>query len=112
MTTPLLTAMTVRWYGGGTRRVGTVGRTGHWYKAGGGLVPVRWAFVRDQAGTHREAYFSTTDTTLTPAQIITHYASRWNVGTTFQEMRSALGLETTRGWSEKAVRRAAPCLFG
>jgi hypothetical protein len=28
--------MTVNWYGGGTRRVGTVGRTGHWYKAGEG----------------------------------------------------------------------------
>jgi hypothetical protein len=111
-TTPLLTAMTVRWYGGGTRRVGTVGRTGHWYKAGEGLVPLRWVFVRDQAGTHREEYFFTTDTTLTPAQIIAHYASRWNIETTFQEMRAHLGLETTRGWCEKTVLRAAPCLFG
>lgn len=27
-------------------------------------------------------------------------------------MRSYLGLETTRGWKEKTVLRAAPCLFG
>lgn len=27
-------------------------------------------------------------------------------------MRCHLGLETTRGWSEKTVLRAAPCLFG
>src|SRR5215218_4969869 len=31
---------TVAWYGGGTRRVGTLSRTGHWYKSGAGLVPV------------------------------------------------------------------------
>ncbi len=27
-------------------------------------------------------------------------------------MRAHLGLETTRGWCEKTVGRAAPCLFG
>ena len=27
-------------------------------------------------------------------------------------MRAYLGLETTRGWCEKTVLRAAPCLFG
>jgi hypothetical protein len=27
-------------------------------------------------------------------------------------MRAHLGLETTRGWCEKTVVRAAPCLFG
>jgi hypothetical protein len=37
---------------------------------------------------------------------------RWTEETTFQEMRSYLGLESTRGWKEKAVLRAAPCLFG
>lgn len=111
-TTPILAALTVNWYGGGTRRVGTVQRTGHWYKGGEGLVPLRWVFVRDLTGTHREEYFFTTDTALVPAQIIGHYASRWNIETTFQEVRAHLGLETTRGWRERTVLRAAPCLFG
>ncbi len=44
--------------------------------------------------------------------VIGAYRSRWNIETTFQEMRSELGLETTRGWREKTVLRAAPCLFG
>ena len=35
--------LTVSWYGGGTRRVGTVTCTGHWDKAGRRLVPARWA---------------------------------------------------------------------
>ncbi len=39
-------------------------------------------------------------------------AGRWNEETTFPEMRSYLGLETIRGWKEKTVLRAAPCLFG
>ena len=37
-------------------------------------------------------------------------AGTW--GTTFQEMRSFLGLETTRGWCRRTGLRAAPCLFG
>ena len=43
---------------------------------------------------------------------IAAYCGRWNSETTFQELRSELGLETTRGWREKTVLRAAPCLFG
>jgi hypothetical protein len=46
------------------------------------------------------------------AQVIETYTGRWDVETTFQEMRSPLGLETTRGWTEQTVLRVAPCLFG
>lgn len=102
----------VGWYGGGTRRVQTLDGTGHWYKSGRGLVPLRWVFVRDQTGTHRDEYFFTTDPSLTPTAVIAHYCGRWNIETTFQEARSALGLETTRGWREKTVLRAGPCLLG
>jgi DDE superfamily endonuclease len=104
--------LTVGWYGGGTRRVGVVTGTGHWYKAGRGLVPVRWVFVSDRGGTHRDEYLCSTDVGLTPAEVITHYTARWNIETTFQELRSCLGLESTRGWCQATVLRAAPCLFG
>src|SRR5438067_1972210 len=46
----------VGWYGGGTRQVEAVTGTGHWYKSGHGLVPVRWVFVHDLTGTHRDEY--------------------------------------------------------
>jgi len=49
---------------------------------------------------------------LTPPQLIEAYAARWNSETTFAEMRSYLGLETTRGWCARTVLRAEPCLFG
>jgi hypothetical protein len=102
----------VAWYGGGRRDVATVSGTGQWYKAGQGLVAVRWVFVQDRTGTHRDEYFFTTDGTMSVQEVIETYVGRWNQETTFQEMRSCLGLETTRGWKEKTVLRAAPCLFG
>jgi len=104
--------MTVAWYGGQQRRVEIVSGVGHWYKNGEGLVPVRWVFVHDCSGTHRDEYFFTTDTDMTPRAIIEAFTGRWSIETTFQEMRAYLGLETTRGWSEATVLRAAPCLFG
>jgi DDE superfamily endonuclease len=104
--------LVVGWYGGGTRTVAVVTSTGHWYKSGRGLVPVRWVFVEDRTGTHRNEYLFTTDASLPPAGVITRYTARWNIETTFQECRSALGLETTRGWCRNTVLRAAPCLLG
>jgi hypothetical protein len=102
----------VGWYGGGTRRVGVLTGTGHWYKAGQGLVPIRWVFVRDDEGTHRDEYFFTTDLTLGAVAVIGLYAGRWNLETTFQECRAHLGLGTTRGRCRATVLRAAPCLLG
>jgi hypothetical protein len=104
--------LTVPWYGGGTRHVAVVTCTGHWYKAGHGLVPIRWVFVEDRTGTHRDEYLLTTDTALSPTEVIATYCGRWNIETTFQECRLHLGLETTRGWCRSTVLRAAPCLFG
>jgi hypothetical protein len=105
-------ALNVSWYGGGRRDVEVVSGTGHWFKSGKGLVPVLWVFVRDRTGTHRDSYLFSTDVTLTAAQVIETYTGRWSIETTFQEMRAYLGLETTRGWRERTVLRAAPCLFG
>jgi hypothetical protein len=102
----------VAWYGGGRRDIGVVGGQGHWYKSGHGLVPVQWVYVVDRTGTHRPEYFFSTDRGLTETQVIEYYTGRWNIETTFQEMRSYLKLEKTRGWTKQTVLRTAPCLFG
>jgi hypothetical protein len=106
------TPLHVAWYGGGRRDVAVVSGTGQWYKVGQGLVAVRWVFVHDVTGSHRDEYFFTTEPALSAQEVIETYVGRWNEETTFQEMRSYLGLETTRGWKEKTVLRMAPCLFG
>jgi hypothetical protein len=111
-TATAFTRLEVGWYGGGKRDVETLEGTGHWYKAGQKLVPLRWVFVRDRTGTHRDEYFFTTDASLSPTKVIGYYCGRWNIETTFQEARGCLGLETTRGWCAKTVLRAGPCLLG
>lgn len=103
---------TVGWYGGGTRRVEAATGTGHRFKSGKGLVPIRWVFVRGREGTHRDEHFYTADVGLTPLQAIGYYTGRWDIETTFQEARSCLHPETARGWCRATVLRVTPCLFG
>jgi hypothetical protein len=104
--------LNVAWYGGGSRDVAVVSGTGHWYRSGAGLVAVRWVYVEDRTGTHRPEYFFTTDVARTPQQVVESYTGRWNIETTFEEMRAYLKLEKTRGWTERTVLRTEPCLFG
>jgi hypothetical protein len=106
------TRLNVAWYGGGRREVEVVSGTGHWYKAGEGLVFVRWVYVHDLSGTHRDEYFYSTDAGMTPQEIIEEYTGRWNIETTFEEARAYLGLESTRGRCQRTVLRAEPCLLG
>jgi DDE superfamily endonuclease/Archaeal putative transposase ISC1217 len=109
--TPKPSVQEVAWYGGQRRRVEVVTGSGWWYQAGRPLIPVRWVFVRDRTGTHRDEYFFTTDLTMSPQTVIETYTGRWNIETTFQEARSYLGLETTRGRSRNTVLRAEPSLL-
>jgi DDE superfamily endonuclease len=104
--------LSVVWYGGGRRQVAAVTGTGHWYKGGEGLVPVRWVFVEDLTGTPRDEDFFTTDVALTPKQIIEAYTGRWAIEVTFEEVREPVGLESTRGRCARTVLRAEPGLFG
>ena len=107
-----LRAATVSWYGGGDRRVELASDTGLWYKSGAGVVPIRWVFVRDIQGTHRDEYFYTTDTSLTGQQMVSWFTARWPIETTFQEVRAHLGFETPRQHVAQSVLRTAPCLLG
>jgi hypothetical protein len=107
-----LTPATVHWYGGGNRRVRWASDTGLWYKSGAGAVPIRWVFVRDVQGTHRDEYFYTTDPLLTGPQMVSWFTARWPIETTFQEVRAHLGFETPRQHVAPSVLRMAPCLLG
>jgi hypothetical protein len=37
---------------------------------------------------------------------------RWTIEVTFEECRAHLGIETQRQWSDLAIARSTPCLFG
>jgi SRSO17 transposase len=106
------TRLRVAWYGGTTRDIEVVTGSGHWYRIGEDLVEVRWVYVHDCSGTHRDEYFFTTEMTMKPQQMVECYTQRWSIETTFQECREYLKLESTRGYSQHTVLRFTPCLFG
>jgi hypothetical protein len=102
----------VAWYGGTTRAIEVVTDTGHWYRIGEDLVAVRWVYVHDATGTHRDEYLFTTDLQMPPHQIVECYTQRWSIETTFQECREYLKLESTKCYGKETVLRCTPCLFG
>jgi DDE superfamily endonuclease len=106
------TRLMVAWYGGTTRDIEIVTGTGHWYCIGEDLVEVRWVYVRDGTGTHRDEYVFTTDIMMKPQRIIECYTQRWSIETTFQECREYLKLEAPKGYGQPTVLRFTPCLFG
>jgi hypothetical protein len=106
------TRLAVAWYGGTSRDIEIVTGIGHWYRIGEDLVAIRWVYVHDCTGTHRDEYFFTTDLSMCPKQIVECYTQRWSIETTFQECREHLKLESTKCYSQQTVLRFTPCLFG
>jgi hypothetical protein len=98
--------------GCGTHALAVITGTAPWYKPSQRLVSVRWVFVEDLTGTHRDEYFFTTETGLTPQQVIEACTGLWAIELTFEEAREHVGLETTRGYCARTILRAEPCLFG
>ena len=106
------TVVVSQWYNAQQRRLLTATGTALWYKAGIPPVPIRWVLVRDPHGEHEPAAFLSTDLDATPAMILGWFVSRWRVETTFQEVRTHLGVETQRQWSDLAILRTTPALLG
>jgi DDE superfamily endonuclease len=106
------TRLVVAWYGGISRDIEIVTGTGHWYRIGESLVAVRWVYVHDCTGTHRDEYLFTTELRMKPQQLVECYTQRWSIETAFQECREYLKLKSTKGYSQQTVLRFTPCLFG
>jgi hypothetical protein len=45
-------------------------------------------------------------------QIVSDFMKRWSLEVTFEESRAHLGIETQRQWSDPAIERSTPMLFG
>ena len=101
-----------QWYNAQQRTLLTATGTALWYKAGVAPVPTRWVLVCDPTGEHQPAAFLSTDLKATSEQILGWFVSRWRVETTFQEVRTHLGVETQRQWSDLAILRTTPALLG
>jgi hypothetical protein len=101
------------WYGDDTRCVlEIVTGTAIWHHSGLSPASIRWVLVRDPAGVRNPQAFLCTDIDLAPATFLGWFVSRWSMETTFQESREHLGIETQRQWSDAAIARTTPALFG
>jgi hypothetical protein len=105
--------VTVRnWYGEGQREIEITSDTAIWYHNGKPPVPIRWVLIRDPKGKFETQALLCTDQNIEPEQIVAWFARRWQVEVTFQEVRTHLGVETQRQWTDLAITRTTPALLG
>ena len=100
------------WYNGTTRTVELTSQTAVWYRSGKPPVPIRWVLVRDPQGEFATPTLLCTDLAVDPVQILEWFVLRWQLEVTFQEVRTYLGVETQRQWSDLAIARTTPILMG
>jgi hypothetical protein len=105
------TTMVADWYGSGPTQVDITSDTAVWYHSGMPAVPIRWVLVRDPKGKFKTRALLCTDQSASPTQILHWFVRRWQVEVTFQEVRTHLGVETQRQWSDKAIARTTPILM-
>jgi hypothetical protein len=107
----------IPWYGGEAKSLRFRTGTSLWYRSGAQPVPLRWVLVRSTStpakrDRFKPAAFFCSDPTMTVEQIIVLFIARWRIEITFEELRACLGFETQRQWSDRAIERTTPCLFG
>jgi hypothetical protein len=99
------------WYGKTERRLAIASGTALWNHAGR-RVAIRWVLVRDLEGEKDPQAFLCTDLTVEPATLLGWFVRRWRMEVTLEETRRHLGVETQRQWSDRAILRTTPALFG
>lgn len=107
------TRLVVRvWYGELSRQIEFTTGTAVWYHVSKPAVPLRWLIVRDPLGRFKTQALACTDLNASPTQIIEWFVQRWQLEVTQRDVREHLGVETQRQWSDKAIARTTPALFG
>jgi hypothetical protein len=99
------------WYGEEKRSVEVVSGTAVWHSTGLPAVPLRWVLIHDPKEEFVTQALLCTDLDVQPERIISWFVRRWQMETTFQEVRQRLGFETQRHWSQIAIQRTAPALL-
>jgi DDE superfamily endonuclease len=99
------------WYSAGPRTIQIATGTAVWYRVGLPVVPIRWILIRDPQQQFRPQALLSTDLDVTPGQAVQWFVLRWQLETTYAEVRAKLGVETQRQWSDLAIARTTPCLL-
>jgi hypothetical protein len=104
--------LTLPWYGNTTHELELAAFTAVWFHYGLPAVSIRYVLIRDVAGHFEPQCLLSTDPALSPSDILAYFIRRWQMETTFQQVRTHLGVETQRQWSAKAIARTTPALLG
>jgi len=100
------------WYGEVKRTIEFTSNTAIWFHCGQPPLPICWVIVRDPLGKFKTQALLCTDLNAAPLQIIQWFIQRWQMEVTQREVREHLGIETQRQWSDLAILRTTPALFG
>lgn len=103
---------TLAWYGGTERDLDLLTGTALWFHNGLPPVSIRWVLLRDPEGKFEPQALVTNEPGLSDEQVIDYFLRRWQIEVTFAEVRAHLGVETQRQWSDAAIERTTPLLFG
>src|SRR3982751_993992 len=99
------------WYSAGPRPIQVATGAAVWYRVGLPVAPLRWILIRDPQQQFRPQALLSTDLEVVPGQAIQWFVRRWQMETTWAEVRAKLGVETQRQWSGLAIARTTPCLL-
>ena len=104
--------LSVLWYDHVQRDVDALTGTAIWYRTGLAPVPIRYVLIRDVANKFAPQALLSTDITLAATVIFALFMRRWQMETTFQQVRTHLGFEAQRLWSAKPLHALTPALLG
>ena len=88
------TTIQIIWYDGVKRTLEIFSGTSLWYTPIFAPIEIMWVVVRDPKGQLRTEAFFSTNINVSAKQILHWFILRWNVETTFQELRAHPGVET------------------
>jgi hypothetical protein len=102
----------VNWYAGQKKKLQYLSGIDLMYKATHPLVRSRWVLVKDPEGKLLIVPLFSTNPRHDPVYIIETFVLRFGIEAFFEESRAHLGMETQRQWSDKAIIRSTPLIFG
>lgn len=100
-----------QWYGEKKRMIEITSTTAVWYHTGHPPLPIRWVLVRDPKQIFKTQALVCTDPSVSAEQIVHWFVRRWQVEVTFHEVRTHLGVETQRQWTDLSILRITPALL-
>lgn len=100
-----------QWYGQQDKEMLLATGTAVWYHSGMAPVAIRWVLLKDSKGKGEPAALLCTDLDIDGSDVVNYFIRRWTVEVTLKEVRTHLGVETQRQWSDKAIGRTTPCLM-